>query len=81
VRDGAAIPHAAVAPSTDRIDWTRLELVRFAAKAGPARGLVCLPSDGVLREVAVEGGGRFVPPGDPLAGRVRWTVRSGTRAQ
>jgi len=81
VRDGAAIPHAAVAQSTAQIDWSRLELVRFVAKGGAARGLVCLPADGVLREVVVEGGGRFLPPGDPLAGRVRWTVRSGTRVQ
>jgi alpha-D-xyloside xylohydrolase len=81
VRDGALIPRAAVALSTDRIDWTRLELVRFVAKGGTARGLVCLPSDDVLHEVAVDGGGRFLPPGDPLPGRVRWTVRSGAGAQ
>jgi alpha-D-xyloside xylohydrolase len=78
VRDGAAIPHAAVAPSTDRIDWGRLELVTYVAKAPKARALVCLPSDNVLREVAVDAGGRFLPPGDPLAGKVRWTVRRST---
>ena len=33
VRDGAAIPHAAVAQSTAQIDWSKLELVTFAAKA------------------------------------------------
>jgi alpha-D-xyloside xylohydrolase len=75
VRDGAAIPHAAVAQSTARIDWTKLELVTYGAKATKARGLVCLPSEGVLREVAVNAGGRFRAPGDPLAGRVKWTVR------
>jgi alpha-D-xyloside xylohydrolase len=77
VRDGAAIPHAAVAQSTDRIDWTKLELVTYVLKAARARGLVCLPSDDVLREVTVDAGGRFLPPGDPLAGRVKWTVRRG----
>jgi len=81
VRDGAAIPHAQVALSTDRIDWTRLELVRFVAKAGSARGLVCLPVDGVLHLVALDARGRFLPPGDPFAGRVRWTVRSGAARQ
>ena len=64
-----------VAQSTDRIDWTKLELVTFVSGARRARGLVCLPSDDVLREVAVDAGGRFVPPGDPLTGKVRWTVR------
>lgn len=63
--------------STDRIDRTRLELVRFVATAGSARGLVGLPTDGVLHEVALDARGRFRPPGDPFAGRVRWTVRSG----
>ena len=75
VRDGAAIPHAAVAQSTARIDWTKLELVTFVAKGAKARGLVCLPSDDVLHEVAVDAAGRFLPSGDPLAGKVRWTVR------
>jgi alpha-D-xyloside xylohydrolase len=77
VRDGAAIPHAALAQSTAQIDWTKLELVAFAAKAAKARDLVCLPSDNVLHEVAVDAGGRFLPPGDPFAGRVKWTARSG----
>jgi alpha-D-xyloside xylohydrolase len=77
VRDGVAIPHAAVAQSTDWIDWTKLELVTYVAKAPKARGLVCLPSDNVLRGVTVDAGGRFLPPGDPLAGKVRWTVRRG----
>jgi len=75
VRDGAAIPHAAVAQSTDRIDWTRLELVTYVAKALEARGLVCLPSDNVLREVAVDAAGKFLPSGNPLAGKVTWAVR------
>ena len=76
VRDGAVIPHAAVAQSTAQIDWTKLELVTFAAKDGPARGLVCLPSDNRLREVAVDARGRFLPSGDPFKGQVKWTVRA-----
>ena len=63
VRDGAAIPRAAVAQSTAQIDWTKLELVTYLAKAPKARGLVCLPSDNVLREVVVDAGGRFAAVG------------------
>ena len=74
-REGAAIPHAAVAQSTDRIDWTRLDLVTYVARAAKARGLVCLPSDNVLREVAVDAAGKILPSGNPLAGKVTWTVR------
>ena len=81
VRDGAAIAHAAVAQSTAQIDWTKLELVTYLAKAPKARGLVCLPSDNVLREVAVDGGGRFLPGGDPFAGKVKWAVRRGARVK
>ena len=77
VRDGAVIPHAAVAQSTAQIDWTKLELVTYLAKAPKARGLVCLPSDNRLREVAVDAGGRFLPSGDLFAGKVTWTVRRG----
>jgi alpha-D-xyloside xylohydrolase len=79
VRDGAAIPHAALAQSTVQIDWTRLELVTYVAKARRARGLVCLPSEDLLREVSVDAGGRFLPSGNPLAGKVEWTVRRGAR--
>jgi alpha-D-xyloside xylohydrolase len=75
VREGAAIPHAAVAQSTARIDWTKLELVTYAGKAAKARGLVCLPSDNTLHEVVVDAGGKLLTAGDPFAGRVKWAVR------
>jgi alpha-D-xyloside xylohydrolase len=75
VRDGAAIPHATIAQSTSQIDWTKLELVSFVARATTARGQLCLPSENVLRTVAVDAKGAFLPGGDPFAGRVKWTVR------
>ena len=75
VRDGAAIPRASIAQSTAQIDWTKLELVTYLAKAPKARGLVCLPSDNVLHEVVADAGGRFAASGDPFAGRVKWAVR------
>ena len=82
VRDGAAIPHAARRPvhRADRLVEARARHLRRQGRARPRASCAC-PSDDVLREVAVDAGGRFLPPGDPLAGQVRWTVRSGTRVQ
>ncbi len=79
-REGAAIPHAALAQSTSLVDWSRLELVVYGAPR-TARGLVCLPSDGRLGGLSVvRRGTRVALAADPLAGKVRWTVRSFGRA-
>ena len=76
VREGAVVPHAALAQSTKDIDWSRLELVVFGAEAAKAGGLVSLPSDNVLHRLAlVRRGGAFALERDPLAGRVRWDTR------
>ena len=78
VRDGAVIPHAKLAQSTSRMDWSALDLVVFADAATAARGLVCLPSDNVLRPVTLaRRGGSFMLATDPLAGKVAWTVFRG----
>jgi alpha-D-xyloside xylohydrolase len=53
VREGAVLPHIALAPSTAGLDWSKLELVSYGASRGEA--LVALPSDGVLRRVRVAG--------------------------
>ncbi|HXH07812.1 MAG TPA: TIM-barrel domain-containing protein [Vicinamibacterales bacterium] len=80
VREGAAVPHAALAQSTGELDWTRLELVVFANGAATARGLVYLPDTEAPREVRLERrGGRFRLREDPFAGRVAWTIRLGGR--
>jgi alpha-D-xyloside xylohydrolase len=52
VRDGAVIPHIALAQSTSQMDWSKVENVVFATGAVKPEGLVCLPSDGVLRKVS-----------------------------
>lgn len=79
VREGAAIPHIALAQSTDKMDWSALEMVVFADTAREARGLVTLPSDNVLRRVSLSRkGDAFGVTADPLAGKVRWTVRRAT---
>lgn len=72
VRDGAVIPHAAVAQHTGAIDWRTLELRVFAATAGAAAtGSVATP-ELPARAVRVEGD--RVAGADPAGGRVRWRV-------
>jgi alpha-D-xyloside xylohydrolase len=76
VREGAVIPQMKVAQSTMQLDWSNLEMVVFAANAQDAHGLICLPSDNVLRRVeSVRRKGAFVLVGDPLAGKAASTVR------
>ncbi len=51
IKDGSAIPHVAVAQSTDKIDWSNIEWRTYKADTQQAEGLLCLPSDGVLKVV------------------------------
>lgn len=71
VREGTALPHVALAQSTDRMDWSTLELVTYGQ--GPATGLVCLPADNELRPVSVTDGALAK---DPLIGKVAWRIRA-----
>lgn len=76
VRDGAVIPHIGLAQSTDGMEWSKLELVVFSANGTAATGKICLPSDQRLYDLSlVKKGKGFVLAGDPLAGKVQWTVR------
>jgi alpha-D-xyloside xylohydrolase len=63
------IPHAAVAQSTNDIDWTHLELRAFGRDSS-ATGLVALPG-GPAHELRVVG---TRLEADPLPGRVIWRV-------
>jgi len=47
VREGAVLPHVAVAQSTDKIDWKNITL-KVYGNAPVAKGLFCLPSDNKL---------------------------------
>jgi alpha-D-xyloside xylohydrolase len=77
VRNGAAIPHIKLAQSTDRMDWSRIELVVFGTESSTAEGLFCLPEDGTLHHLRLEREeGGFVLSDDPLEGRVEWNVRT-----
>jgi alpha-D-xyloside xylohydrolase len=75
VRGGTAIPRVELAQSTDRIDWSELELAVFGAGAPTAEGLVCLSEDGVLHQVRLKrDGDGYALEDDPLQGRVAFRV-------
>ncbi|HUJ09233.1 MAG TPA: alpha-xylosidase [Verrucomicrobiae bacterium] len=76
VRDGTALPEIALAQSTAQMDWSKLELVAFAHNSPTAKGLICLPSDNVLREISLKKrGSQFEMVHDPLAGKVTWKIQ------
>jgi alpha-D-xyloside xylohydrolase len=80
IRDGAAIPHIKLAQSTDSMDWSSLELVVFASESRKAQALVCLPAELRLHKLALRlQGDQFQLSGDPLAGKVKWTIRRAYR--
>jgi alpha-D-xyloside xylohydrolase len=74
VRDGAAIPHARLAQSTERIEWGEIELRIFGA-GDSAEGHFLHPEEGNLHVLRLlhEGDG-FALEEDPLAGRVNWRI-------
>jgi alpha-D-xyloside xylohydrolase len=75
-REGAIVPQMKPAQSTAQLDWKNLEMVVYAANAQAAQGIVCLPSDNVLRRVdAVKRRNVFALTADPLAGKATVTVR------
>lgn len=76
VRAGAIIPHAAVAQHTAAIDWKKIELRVYGARAGQARGSFALPEGELHALTAVPRRGGFALEHDPLRGRVTWTLRS-----
>lgn len=50
VREGAVIPHVQLAQSTDKINWSDIELKVYGDKE-KATGFVCLPSDNKLTDI------------------------------
>ena len=79
VRDGAVIPRIKLAQSTMFMDWSEIDLVAFASTTLKPKGLVCLPSDNVLREVSLrQSNGEFVIDGSPLPENVKWNVHKYT---
>ena len=76
VRDGAVIPHLAVAQHTGAMNWTDIELRVFAARTvgRMPTGVFAMP-DGPLQRLelrATDGG--YTLTRDPSGGTVRWRV-------
>lgn len=75
VRDGAAVPHARLAQSTDWIYWRGIELRVFGAETSTSQGLFCRPEDGELRALHLSrAGGKFTLDQAPLGDAVSWSV-------
>jgi alpha-D-xyloside xylohydrolase len=75
VRDGAAIPHIALAQTTAQMDWSKIELRVFAKDATTAKGLIFLPGETEAHELTLtKSGDNFKLDRDPLAGKVKWEI-------
>jgi len=75
VRDGAVIPHIALAQSTAQLDWSQIELVVFAKEATTAKGLIYMPGETEAREIMLtKSGGAFKLATDAPAGKVTWKI-------
>ena len=70
VRDGAVLPHIALAQSTADMDWSKLELVTFGSGNGMAK--VCLPSENVLKTVTLSG---KTVTANPFGNKITFTVK------
>lgn len=76
VREGAVIPHIKLAQSATQADWSNIEMVVFAENSNTASGLLCLPSDSVLRKVtATKRNGAFTVSAEPAASGTKLTTR------
>jgi alpha-D-xyloside xylohydrolase len=75
VREGAVIPQAGIAQSTDRIDWSNIELKVFNAQSSTAEGIFCLPEDNEVVHLEVKVvEDQPILNRDPLNGKVSWKV-------
>jgi alpha-D-xyloside xylohydrolase len=77
VRDGAVIPHIALAQSTDKMDWSKLFLRVYSTTGSNAHGLICLPSDNILHKVEMKkSGNAFSLTADPFQSKVKFEISS-----
>ncbi len=80
VRDGSVIPHIALAQSTAQMDWSKIELKVFAKDATTAKGLIFLPGETEAHELTLAKSGKnFKLDADPLAGKVKWTIKESSQ--
>ena len=75
VRDGVALPHIALAQSTDKMDWSNIELRLFTADSSVAEGSVCLPSDNRLHHLKIkQQQDKWLLTENPLKGQVTFKI-------
>ncbi|MFA6812292.1 MAG: TIM-barrel domain-containing protein, partial [Bacteroidaceae bacterium] len=76
IRDGAVIPHIALAQCTSQMDWSKLTLNVYSTGAKTVTGKVCLPSNRILTEVTLtRQGNQYVLNSNPLAGQTTFKVK------
>lgn len=76
VREGAVIPHIALAQSTKDMDWSQLELVVFNTSSAISSGKVFLPDSQKMETLELAKSGKaFRLKTDPYQGKVKWEVR------
>jgi alpha-D-xyloside xylohydrolase len=75
VREGAVIPHIKLAQSTQDMDWSKIDLVVYSRTTSPAKGIICLPKDNVLKTIILKKkGSTFNLVSDPYSGQVNFTI-------
>jgi len=77
VRDGAVIPHIALAQTTMEMDWSKINLRVYSSSVTNPSGLVCLPSDNVLHKISlVKSGNTFELEKDPMQGKADLKIQA-----
>ena len=80
VREGAVIPHIALAQHTGEMDWSKLELLVYAKNATQATGRVYLPTDAQSQSLTLKKKGKtWSLAGDPYNGKVKWKIATGAQ--
>jgi alpha-D-xyloside xylohydrolase len=74
VREGAVIPHIALAQSTKFMDWSKLELKVFNSKENTGSAWICLPDSTPVLVELIREGDAFKIRDNPFGNKVRLDV-------
>jgi alpha-D-xyloside xylohydrolase len=59
------------------MDWTKLELSVYSSDVKQAKGLLCIPTENVLKEVILTNeGSKWLVKDNPYQGKIKLTVNS-----
>jgi len=72
VREGALIPHIALAQSTSEMDWSKIVLIKYGRLAN-GKALIYLPTDSQLHYISVRNN---VVENNPLKAKVNFVVEN-----